>query len=300
MYRCKGTLSREEIKEIKKNTGGAFFSKIGSTVYMSVDNIVISAFLGITILGIYDNYYYVVASIIAVFSVLHNSLRPVIGNSLIVENNEKKWSTFRKVNYFYMLFVIICTVGICILTQDFELIWGGKNNLLGIEIVYLLTTYFFIGRLSSVLTIFQEAAGLYWQGKFIPLVAAAINLGINIFLVHLIGLPGIVISSIISAFFISFPGYAYIIFRYLFNEKKYIKLFLIDSLKILIQLIIVIPLSFFVSKMINVTGWWTLILKGLVAESIVLVVLFLFNIKRIRIKDTIQFIKNRIISKNVS
>ncbi len=58
-YRAVGRLPYIEQRNIQKNVIGLFIQKVGTVVFSSVDNIVISAFLGITEVALYNNYYYV-------------------------------------------------------------------------------------------------------------------------------------------------------------------------------------------------------------------------------------------------
>lgn len=62
-YTCKGKISPEQSKEIKNKVFGLMCHKVGSVVQSSIDNIAISAFLGLTILGVYNNYLYISSSI---------------------------------------------------------------------------------------------------------------------------------------------------------------------------------------------------------------------------------------------
>ena len=68
-------LEEQEKKEIAKNTKRMIFSKIGGVVLRSVDNIVISAFLGLSILGLYNNYYYIITALFGVLDIILNSLK---------------------------------------------------------------------------------------------------------------------------------------------------------------------------------------------------------------------------------
>lgn len=291
-YTCKGTLSHGEIKDVMKNTGGAFCSKIGSTVYLSADNVVISAFLGLTVLGIYNNYYYVISSLIALFAVVHNSIRPAIGNILVTENIEKTWNIYKKTNYLYMMSVIECCTCCFVLFQDFERIWAGQKNMLGIDIVFLLVICFFCGRLSCISEVFLEAAGILWQGKFIPLIAAIVNLVVNIILVQIIGLKGVVISSIIGYAFITLPGYTYVLFKYLFCDKAKEREYLSENGKIIFLFIVVPLVTWFSIKNIYVTGWIGLIGKGVITFCVSMILILLFNLKNIYVLETIHTIKH--------
>lgn len=65
--------------------------------------------------------------------------------------------------------------------------------------------------------VYQEACGIWWETKFVPLMASIVNLTVNIILVKIIGLPGILISTIVSVIFIYDMGYAKVLFKTYFK-----------------------------------------------------------------------------------
>ena len=74
---------------------------------------------------------------------------------------------------------------------------------------------------------YKEALGLWWEGKFVPIVSSLLNLILNVVLVQLIGIYGILISTIISVTFINVPILSKIVFKYYFEDnghlwKKYL------------------------------------------------------------------------------
>ena len=56
-YNPEGNLDKDEIQQINHKIRDLFTSKIGFVVVDSADTIVISAFLGLTALAIYQNYF---------------------------------------------------------------------------------------------------------------------------------------------------------------------------------------------------------------------------------------------------
>lgn len=278
-YRCSGTLDKDEIFGLCKNVSGAFLSKIGNTVYLSVDNIVISAFLGLAILGKYSNYYYIISSLVSVFAIVHNSLRPVLGNSIATETVENNWKYFKNVVFIYMSAVTVCSSCCLILMQDFERLWVGNDNILDFSIVYLLVVYFFTGRMYSILVVYQEAAGIWWYGKFIPLIAAIVNLILNIVGVQFIGLPAILLSSIITSVLISFPGTVWIVFKHYFVEKSYCLDYLKSMVVIIIQAVATMGLSYCVFGFIVVNGWIGLIVKAIMCVILNVLLLIIMNLR---------------------
>lgn len=292
-YKCEGKVEKNELISLFKNVSGAFLSKIGSTVYLSVDNIVISAYLGLTILGLYSNYYYIISSLIGLFAVIHNSLRPTLGNYIATESAAKNWGLFKEINYLYMGFVTICSSCCLILFQDFERIWAGKDALLSFDIVVLLVIYFFTGRLSAVLGVYQEAAGIWWHGKWIPLIAAIVNLIFNIVGVQIVGLPAVLLSSIIASVCVNLPGYTKIMFKHYFKEKEYLKEYLKSIVGFVVRGIIVIIVSYIVVNNWAVNTWIGLILKGICSVLVSGICLIAVNFNHPLLRQTIKKFESR-------
>lgn len=297
-YKCEGMLEQEEIMGIMKNVGGAFFSKMGSTIYLSADNIVISAFLGLSVLGVYGNYYYVISALIAIFAVAHNTIRPVIGNCLVTESKEKNWELLKKMNYMYMCAVVFCCCCCAVLYQSFEYLWGGTKNMLPFVMVILLVLYFYTGRISAVLTIFQEAAGIWWYGKFVPLIAALVNLSLNLYLVNKVGLIGVIVSSIVSSLFVTFPGNIYIIFKYLFVEKQYKMEYLRFTFLFTIKSVIIIVGTYLICFGLDGNTIVKFILKAIVCAIVAVVLLVILNFNNLYMKEMLVQIKGRLRKEN--
>ena len=100
-YKCQGNLSKKEQKEIGNRIKDMFLYKIGGVFITSVDTLVISAYLGITVLAQYNNYYYVVSAICGFVNIIHGACLAGVGNSLLTETKEKIVSDLKK---FFFLF----------------------------------------------------------------------------------------------------------------------------------------------------------------------------------------------------
>lgn len=217
-YKCNGNLNKEELDSIKKKVGGMIFQKVGSVVLMSVDTIVISSFLGLRQLALYQNYYFIFQALNSFFGVIFSALIPSVGNSLITSSKDKIYRNFKKFNFMYAGIATWCAACLICLYQPFMEVWVGKENMLDMGMVVLFTLYFFIFKWCDMLQIYQDASGLWWDARFIPLLGALLNLVVNIILVQIISLAGIVISTIISIFLVFDIGYSVVIFKRYFSD----------------------------------------------------------------------------------
>jgi len=294
-YKAKGKIGSDEKKEFSKKVIGAFSTKIGEIIYLSADQIIISAFLGLTILGIYTNYYYIITSLIALFAIFHNTMRPILGRHVAVKTIEKNFEEFRIINYGYGLFSIWCSCCLLILYQPFMKLWVGKDNIFKNHFAILFSLYFFIGRLSAVLGIYRDSCGIWWQGKYISLVAGIGNLLVNITLIQFIGLEGVLIASIVTSTLILLPGYFFVLFKSYFTNLVYKKKFIIDICWLILDYVLISSFMYFVLYFIKDDTIWKFVVKTIVCGLLGILILILTNIWNRNFGELLKSLKKFII-----
>lgn len=238
-YKPQGDLPDEVVKKINQRIKDVFTAKLGGTITNSADTIVISAFLGLTSLAVYQNYYFILSSVGAFLSVLFGAVTAGIGNSLVTESKEKNYNDFKKFSFAICFILCICVCCFAGLYQPFMKIWVGEDYMLPNGFIPLFCLLFYCLELAMVWATFKDAAGLWHSDRFRPLIGSIVNLILNIVLVNIIGLYGIILSTIISYVFISMPWLIHNLFR-LFYEKSlllYIKEILLFIFVTLISLV---------------------------------------------------------------
>lgn len=265
-YEAKGEVDPVLLKEIINKVKWAMGHKMNGYVLMSADNLIISAFLGLIILAKYNNYFLIVSSLFGFLSIFYNSLKPSIGNSLVKTNmaeNEKKFYGLVLVNEIIIGWACTCML---VLFQDFIAMWVGEKNLLPFSTVILLVIYFYIWKTREIVIVFKDAAGMWKIDGFRPYVEMSVNIVANILLVRIIGLNGVLISTIMSIGFVGIPWETRKLFHFLFQQKEWgyykIKLYnlLVNSFAAVLSYVVcnVIKLSSFIG-IITKLGTCTLI-----------------------------------------
>jgi len=241
------------------------FQKIGGIVLSSAYTVVISAFLGLTSLALYQNYYCIIISLFEFLLVVMQSVISAVGNSVALESVDKNYSDFKKFNFIYIWIVSWSTACLLCLYQPFMEIWVKKVNMLGMEMVILFTVYFFVHKWCDMLYVYQEACGIWWETRFVPLIAAILNLTVNIALVQRIGLPGILISTIVAVIFIYVTGYAQVLFKTYFKSIHGLKSYWLRQGFYFFSAIIASLVAYFICDKIVVSNIvLKLILNGMV------------------------------------
>ncbi len=224
-YRAAGKLPEEEVKLINNRIRDLFTSKIGAVVVNSADTIVISAFLGLTVLAVYQNYFYIFTAVSGVITIIFNSLTAGLGNSIIVDIEEKVYTDMEA---FLMIILWVAGFSCCCflsLYQPFMELWVGKNLMVEFSVVICLVIYFFVYELNALMNFYKDAAGMWHEDRMRPLITALSNLGLNLILVQFIGLYGIILSTVITMLLLGMPWLIWNLFHVVF-PIKYAKRFL--------------------------------------------------------------------------
>lgn len=261
--RPKGKLDKEKIKSINQKIKDLFYNKIGIVIVNSADTIVISAFLGLTILAIYQNYFYILNSIKHFIAIILTACVAGIGNSLITETKEKNYTDFKTFTFLFNWITSFCTCCLLCLYQPFMKIWMGSEYMLEFSAVVCFCLYFYIYVMNALFTTYKDAAGIWHQDRFRPIINAGVNLIMNLIMVQFWGIYGVLLSTVISTLIISVPWVIHNLFTYLFDRaelRKYIIRFLIY---ILMDFIVCV-FTYFVCSFLQFGNWLDLLVKGVI------------------------------------
>jgi len=290
-YEAKGNLPKEKIKSINGKIKDLFMMKFGVVIVSSADSIVISAFLGLAMVGIYNNYYYIITAVFGIVKVFFDSCMAGIGNSIIVESKEKNYNDLKKFTFIVMWVVGFCSVCLLCLYQPFMRIWMGEKNMLDYVAVVCFVLYFYMDRMMQLFITYKDAAGIWHEDRFRPLITALVNLCLNIILVQVWGLNGVMLSTVFSVLFVGVPWILYNLFTTLF--KRSAKEYSLILLGYTLVTGIVAVACIFVCELIPDTGLLTLVAKGVTCVILSNVLYLLFYCRTKGFADTKE-IFNRI------
>ena len=285
-YKAEGDLPKENVKEINQRIRDLFTSKIGTVVYDSADTVVISAFLGLTSLAIYQNYFYIITALTGFISIIFSACTAGIGNSLVVETKEKNFNDLNKFTFIVCWITGFCSVCLLCMYQPFMELWVGKELMLNMSAVVCFVLYFFVRQINSLLNLYKDASGMWHEDKFRPLAAALTNLILNLILVQFIGIYGIILSTVIAILVVGMPWLLHNLFTVVF-EKKRLRSFLGKMFTYCILTIISCIVTYFICSTINTSLWVTLALRGFICLIIPNMIFFLAYHKRNEFKQSV-------------
>lgn len=269
----KYVFSLSGLGEIKKQIGGIAIGRISLVCRNSFDSIIISSLFGLTLTAVYSNYYYVFSAIGGFMNILITSMSASVGNSLVTESIEKNQAAHIKFDFYYEFLVGVCVICLYTLYQPFMQVWVGENLMLPLDSMSLFCVYFYINHLAQVRSTYSEAAGLWWHFKYLAIAEMFANLILNIVLAMFIGINGILLATIVTAFVFSFLGCTIITYKKLFksSSKEYFLRNLVYFLVIITGCIII----GFIMQYIEVSGWMSLIIKGIICVCLSIAYLYI-------------------------
>lgn len=257
--KCSGTITSETKRGLYTRVGALVGHKVGATVISSADSMVISAFLGLTEVAIYSNYFYIMRAIVSIMSMIISSLTAGIGNKLIKDCKEENYSFFYTINFIIMWFVSFCTICFFCLFQPFMTWWMGEDMLLPFSSVIFLVIYYFTWQIRVGVTMFKDASGLWKADALKPYISSIVNIALNITLVKIIGINGVFISTIVCMLFINWPWEVSVLFKFQFKEsaKNYYR----SQIKFVFACAFGCALSYAICSLIMVTGILEILIK---------------------------------------
>ena len=260
-YSPGGELSKEKVRGIATRVRDLFTSNFSYVISNSADTLVVSSFLGLAVLAIYQNYYFIISSLKTMIEVIVGACIAGIGNSLVTESAEKNYKDFKKMTILFGWLMSVAGSMLLCMYQPFMHIWMGEENMLEMGYVICFVIYFYSIGMNKLTSMFKDAAGIWKIDKWRPLTAALVNLALNLATVNWIGLYGVLLSTVISIVFIQIPWIFHNLFKAVFPHEhlwEYVRMF---SGIVVIEFICCV-MSWFTCSFIHLGVWPTLIINA--------------------------------------
>ena len=222
----RGKLPDARRRQVISDVKSIFMHKVGGIITHFSDNLVISAFLGLVAVAAYGNYYYVLTSVGGLVGIVYSSMTGGFGNKIYTETKDENFRLFMKMNRLTLIITLWCAAMMAALYQPFIAVWTKNDPTLVRHALtpFLMVFYFYIMQARQTLLAFKSAAGIWRQDRWKPIVAGAVNLGLNILFVVTFPdsykLDGVILSSIVGFVLIQIPWETHVVFSAFFNGAQ--------------------------------------------------------------------------------
>lgn len=229
-------LDKEETKSIIENIKSLTIYKIGGVLLNSIDNIIITKFVGLNWVGYVANYSLIINSVNMVLSNVFAGITASVGNLIATESDERKYFMFKVINLVNFWLFGFSAIAILILSDFFIELWIGSKYIMNWNIVLILGLNFYLIGMQNSIWVFRGATGMFKETKFIILITAGINLVLSIMLSKSWGVFGVFIATTIARIFTNVWYEPFILFKnyfkvssvkYFINFTKYFIIFIL-------------------------------------------------------------------------
>ncbi|MBC2190107.1 lipopolysaccharide biosynthesis protein [Listeria booriae] len=264
-------LEKAEVKSIFQNVKALAMYKFGSIIMNGTDNIIIGAFLGLGVVGIYSNYLLIIAAVVTVLSRALNSITGSIGHLNNADDDAKKEQVFKQlffiVAWIYFLFSIILFNVI----NPFITLWLGESFVLGTGTVLAIIASFYVNGMQFPGCTYRTTMGLFRQGRYVPIVMAALNIILSIIFATHFGLTGVIVATIISRLVTTTLIDPYLVYHLGFKKRVdgYFAMYLGYASITVIAFVASIPVMNWIYK-----GTWLTLILGVATLFILLNIVY--------------------------
>lgn len=238
-------LSKEEKGVIFRKVRALIIHKVGEISIYQTDNIITSAFINVTIVGLVSNFTMIINLINGFVVSFFNSAVAGLGNLVATETYKRRYVIFKR--YDFLCFWFFGWTGLCLyfMLTPFVTIWIGADKLIdNLTILLLCLNYYLTGMRVSI-TNLRNAAGAFEQDKWVAFAHAITNIIVSIVGVKLWGLPGIYIGTLVSSMLPNIIR-PIVVYRDVFNMKStgYFKTYLLNLFLLILSAVIISLLNY--------------------------------------------------------
>lgn len=172
-------------------------------------------------------------------------------------------------------------------------LWVGEKLTLPLLVPVLFSIYFYALKMADIRITYTSAAGLWWENRSRAICETIANLILNYLLVHIWGVYGIVLATIIPLILINFGFGAQVLFKHYFTDEKISKYF-IDNLGYAVVTIISVIVTFKVTTFIGEYTVANLFIRGIVCCILPNILLWFAYFRTLKFKMAKEWVLTKI------
>lgn len=287
-YECYGELTQQEKENIIARVKGLMVGSISSISYTTFDSIILSSFVGLSSVAIYNNYVTVMTGVTTIISLIRNAMQASVGDSIAKDSIEKNYSDMILWQFLFSFAASWCTAVMFSLFQPFMLLWMGRKMLLPTYDVILICAWFNITVVQHSFLLYLAGNGLWWEVRGPYICSTIVNLILNLVLGRLYGITGIIFASLFSILVFGLIWHCIVVFKEYFRKSP--SSFFAKQLFYLFISVVVSAITYFICLQISVDGLLGLLIKLFASAGAALAVLVLVYWKTSIFKRSLKFL----------
>jgi O-antigen/teichoic acid export membrane protein len=288
-YECRGDVTDQTKRDIMTRVKGLLICKISGVTYTSMDSIIISAFIGLSTVAIYNNYITIFNTVCSILTLVRGAMQASIGNSVASESVEKNYKDLCLWQFLFSIIATWCTSCMICLYHPFMQVWMGENMLLPVSVEVIICAWFMISIVQHPYYLYLSGNGLWNEMKWSYIFSTVFNLVMNIILGKFFGVFGIVFASFLSNLISGTFWECCIVFKQYFKRSP--KEYFIRQGMYFAVAASVCFVSYMLCGLIGISGWSGLIVKAGICVVVTTVSLILIYARTESFRQAVGFAK---------
>ena len=258
----------------KKYLGSLIFHKVNGLVGSNIDSLIISSVLGLKSVAIYSTYSYIITMLKNILGKLSSSMTALVGNSLEKDKKRMHDLYLEFDSLLFYIAIIICVPLVLAINGFIDIFYEGEistNWMIAISFSLILFT--FIIKMDT--TLFVNAAGLYKETKHCAITDTVINLILSLVLVNIIGIPGVLIATVISVIIAEYILKTRTVYKYVFNRSS--KEYFIKNIKFFFIFLLDLIGSYYITNLFKIDSiiiWFGFFTIFTILNSLIILLVF--------------------------
>lgn len=217
-------LEKAQRQSVEANIRAMFLHRLGSALVNSADSVVISALLGVAILGKFSNYTTIVTAMLSVISLAFTPLVSTVGH-MLVSNRKRAEEYFRQFSTVNYLIGVVFFLGYYAVADPLIGLLFGPGLEMGRAVVFAVTVNYFIQFLRDTYYVYRSASGAFYYERWKPLGEGIVNLVLSVVFALALkdrcggeaGAVGVILATILTNLAICHTVEPYVLFRHVFQ-----------------------------------------------------------------------------------
>lgn len=253
-------------KKIITNSKALFLHSLGGYLMHSTDNIIISSFISISVVGLYSNYTLITNYVKGYTDQILSSFAESVGNLIATESPQRVYNVFKTVFLLNFIVVSIPVIALSNVANPFIAWWLGGEYLLGPATLGVILLNLFIFGMRSSALMFKVKSGIFIQDRYSPLIQGAINLALSLLLVRFWGINGVLAGTTISVLAVGFWQYPRLVYKYTFRQP--LGQYFIRYAKYTLIALAAWIATHFLCGLFNSPSLWVVVCQGLISLAV--------------------------------
>ena len=249
-------LSREEVRDMFKDCGALFIYKVNGTILKASDNMVLGAFVGLTVVGLYSNYLMIYTTLRSFLRKFYTAVKASTGNLFATEGVEKKYRFFETMNFITIVLYGTAGAGVAVCGNEFIMTWIGADYVIPQPFPVLIGAEILISGLKQNLSQIRTVTGAFRQMWYRPLLGIIVNIVVSIALVQVWGIYGVITGTITAEITTSFVVDPPVIYRLCFDRYRPVSDYYKRNILYIGLLAVVTGANMYLSSIISVGNRW--------------------------------------------